>query len=154
MDVEALAKGLYHVLIARQMGDDTQFYLTVVGREEKTTGLGDEAFAYFLAVIVTHGHVLQVGIARREAPRGRDGLVERGVDMARARADELGKSVDIGAEQLLKSAIIEYLGDDGALLTQLLQHLLRRDILARFGLLGLFYDLHFEIGRASCRERV
>src|SRR3712207_9512649 len=113
MDVEALAKGLYHVLIARQMGDDTQFYLTVVGREEKTTGLGDEAFAYFLAVIVTHGNVLQVGIARREAPRGRDGLGERGVAMARARADEPGERVEIGAEQLLKLEIIEYLGEDG-----------------------------------------
>ena len=64
MYVVAFAEGFYHVLIAAQMGHHAQFYLAVVGREEKASWFGYEGFSYFLAVFSPHGYVLQVGIAR------------------------------------------------------------------------------------------
>ena len=101
VNIEALAEGFYHRFIARKMSHDAQFDLTIVGRKEETTRFGDETFAYFLTIIIAHGDILQVGIARRKASCGRDRLVKGCMDMTRSGIDEFGKCLDIRAEQLL-----------------------------------------------------
>ena len=90
MNVIAVFKSLNHVFVATEMGHDTQFYLTIIGREEQTTVFGDETLAYFLPILAPYGDVLQVRIARRKPSRGRDRLVERGVNVPCSGVDELG----------------------------------------------------------------
>ena len=143
MDVETLAKGLDHVLIARQMGHNAQFDLAVVGRKETAAGLGNEAFAYLLAVVVAHGNVLQIGVARRETAGGCNGLIERGVDATGAWIHQFGQRFHVSSEQFLESTVVQDVVDDGCFVAQLLQHFLGSDVLSCLGLLGFLHDFHF-----------
>ena len=142
VDVIALAERLYHVLVAGEVSHDAKLNLRVVGREKQLTGLGYEALANLLAVLAAHGYILQVGVGRGEAARSRHSLIERGVDMSGAWVDELGQRVDISAEQLLQSAMLEDMVDDGRLGAQLLQHLLGCYVLTGLGLLRFLHYLH------------
>ena len=113
--VVALAERLNHVLVAREMRHHAQLNLRVVGREEQLPWLWYEALSYLLAVLAAHGDVLQIGVGGGETTRCRDGLVERGVYVSGAWVDELGQRVDVCAEQLLQSAVLEDMVDDGSL---------------------------------------
>ena len=62
VDVQSLAKRLYHVLVATEVSHDAQLYLAVVSGEEEAARFGHEALADLLAVVIAHGNVLQVGI--------------------------------------------------------------------------------------------
>ena len=96
--VVALAERLNHVGVVAEMRHDAQLYLTVISGEEQTARLGNETAAYVLAVLAAHGYVLQVRVARREASRGRYGLVERRVYVSRAWVYQLRKRVYVSAE--------------------------------------------------------
>ena len=63
VDVMPLTECLYHVFITAEMSHDTQFYLTVVGREEQAALVRDERLSDFLSVLTSYGDVLQVGVA-------------------------------------------------------------------------------------------
>lgn len=62
MDVQSLAKRLYHVLVATEVSHDAQLYLAVVSGEEEAARFGHKALADLLAVVIAHGNVLQVGV--------------------------------------------------------------------------------------------
>ena len=64
------------------------------------------------------GDVLQVGVRRREASRGRHRLVQGGMD-ATITLDELGQGVEIGALDLGTLAIVEHVGHDSVLTAQI-----------------------------------
>ena len=140
--VVSLAERLNHVLVAGEVSHDAKLNLRVVGREEELARFGDEALSNLLAVLAAHGDVLQVGVGRGEAARCRYSLIERGVDMSGAWVDELGQRVDISAEQLLQSAMLKDMVDDGRLGAQLLQHLLGCYVLTGLGLLRFLHYLH------------
>ena len=112
MDVVALDEGFDHVGVFAEVGHDAQLDLRVVGREEFAAVVGDEGLADLLAVLVADGDVLQIGVARAEPARGGDGLVERRMDTSRPRVDELGQGFDVGAQQLLQAAVLQYLAHD------------------------------------------
>ena len=137
MDVVTGIECLDHVMVTTQVSHDTQLYLAVIGGEEQTPLIGNECLAYLLAVIVAHRDVLQIGIAGTETPCCRHRLIVGGVDMSCLRIDELRKGIDIGRQQFLVTAIVEYLLHDDVLSLQALQHFLGCDILPRLGLLGL-----------------
>ena len=124
MDIEALAEHLNHILIATEMGHDSQFDLTVVGTEEETAGLGDETFADLLAVIGADGDVLQVGIRRREAAGGCEGLVEGSMYVPRTLVDKGGEVIDIRREEFLHAAVVKDILYDRVLRFQTLQDFL------------------------------
>ncbi len=71
------------------MGHDAQFYLTIVCREEQTTGFRNEGLAYLFTVLATNRDVLQVRIAAGQSSGGCHRLVERCMDVTR---DERTKS--------------------------------------------------------------
>ena len=73
---------------------------------------GDERLADAAAHVVADGDVLQIGIRRRKASRGRHGLVERGVDAPRRAVDQLGQRLDIGRKQFLHAPVFEDQIDD------------------------------------------
>ena len=97
MHVVAFDKGTAQVLVAAQVSHDAQLYLRIVGREEETPVVRNERLAYLSAVLTAHWDVLQVWIARREAPGCRNGLVERSVYMPRLGVYQFRQSVDISA---------------------------------------------------------
>ena len=53
-----------------------------------------------------------------EADRGGDGLVEGRVDLPIG-VDEVGQRLDVGAEELLHTTVVEDLAHDGVLVTEL-----------------------------------
>ena len=65
------------------------------------------------------------------------------MDMASTRINQLGQRVDIGADKFLQASMLQDISYDFMLVTQLLQHFFRGDILACLGLLGFLNDLEF-----------
>src|SRR6185436_11023782 len=65
--------------IGGEVCEQAQLDLRVVSREKQPSLSWDEATANVAAKFSANRNVLKVRIARREPPRGRDGLVERGV---------------------------------------------------------------------------
>ena len=63
------------------------------------------------------------------------------MDVSRLLVDELRQGVDVGAQQLLESAVVENLAHNRVLPPQRLQHFLVGDVLSRLRLLGLRVEL-------------
>ena len=139
--VMSASESLDHVRIAAEVSHDAQFDLRIVGREELASVIGDEGFADLLAVLVTDGDVLQVGVAGAEPSRGRHRLVERRVDASCVRIDELGECLDVGAEQFLQAPVFQYFFYDRMSAPQAFERFLVGDILSRLGFPGLVCDL-------------
>lgn len=96
--------------ILRQVSENTRFDLAVVGAEQVMAFGGDEGLADAETVLAFDGNILQVGIGGGESPRGRDGLVERGMQPFGFRMDQFGQSVHIGGLEFAQTAVIEDLG--------------------------------------------
>ena len=97
--------------LLRDVGEDAQLDLAVVGDQQHVPGRGDEGAADALAQLGADGDVLQVGIGRGEPAGGRHRLVEAGVDAA-VGADELRQGVDVGRLELGQLAVAQQeLGD-------------------------------------------
>ena len=143
MDVVLLAEGVDHVLVFTQMRHHAKLYLTVVGAEEQATLFRDECLAYLLAVLITDGYVLQVGVAARQSSGGCHRLIERGVYVPCVWVDKFGKGVDIGAQQFSQSSVFQYFAHYQVLVCQGLKHLFVGNVLSRLGFLGLLHQLQF-----------
>src|SRR6266700_1205167 len=75
MNVPALLEGFDERRVAREMGQEAQLDLGIVGREEHGAGRSDEGAANGLAARGTHGDVLQVRVGGGEPSRGGPGLI-------------------------------------------------------------------------------
>ncbi len=93
-------KGLDETGIVREVGDDTQLDLVVVGDEKLRSRARDESLAKAAPDEAAHRDVVQVRLVRREPPRAGDGLVERGVDPP-VRGDLGEQALAVGGAQLL-----------------------------------------------------
>jgi len=94
-------------------------------------------------MFVADGDVLQIGIRRRKASRGRHGLVERGVDAPRRAVDQLGQRLDIGRKQFLHAPVFEDQIVDPVFAGELTGGSPRRCRTAWLGHLGLLGNAHF-----------
>ena len=63
--------------------------------------------------------------------------------MASTWINQLGKGVDIGANQFLQSSVFQDICYDFVLVLQLLQYFLRGDLLTRLCLFSLLYNFQF-----------
>ena len=143
MYVVASIESLNHVLISTQMSHNSKLYLGVVGREKDFSRLGNKGLTNFATIFAAHGDILQVRIGRTEASRGRNGLIERGMDVSCGRIDEFWKGFNVGGKKLFESAIIQYLLHDRMFRMEIAQHLLAGGILPALGLLDLFREFQF-----------
>ena len=126
------------------MGHQPQFDLAVIGRKQQVIVVrGDERLADAAAHVVADGDVLQIGIRRRKASRGRHGLVERGVDAPRRAVDQLGQRLDIGRKQFLHAPVFEDQIDDPVFAGEQLEVVLVGAELLGLGHLGLLGNAHF-----------
>ena len=122
MHVITGAVGLHQHRLAREVGQDAQLDLGVVGADQRPALLGQEGLADPAAERGSDRNVLQVWIAARQAPGGGDGLVEVGVHPAGFGFHQLGQRLHIGASQLGQGAVLQHQGHHGMVVLQLLQH--------------------------------
>ena len=125
------------------MCHDTEFYLRIVGREEKTAFVRNECLADFFAVLVADRNILQVRVARTEASGRGYSLVEGCVYPSRTWVNQLGKCIYIRSQQFFQSAMFQYFFYYGMFVPETFEHFFRGDVLTGFGLLCFFYDLQF-----------
>ena len=58
MDVLTAKEGLYQVFVLTEVCHDAQFYLTIVGREEQLSVVGDEGLTHLLAHGIAYRDIL------------------------------------------------------------------------------------------------
>ncbi len=123
MDVLALAERVEQAAVARDVGHDPQLDLRVVRRHDPVPGRRDEGLADAAALGRADRDVLQVGIARRQAPGDGDRLPVVCVHPA-VRIGHRGQLVAVGGLQLRQAAVLEQHLRQREVLGQLLEHLL------------------------------
>ena len=79
MEVLALVEGAHQVLVTRKMREQAQLDLRVVHRQKDAALARRERRLDGTPQLRARRNVLQIGVARRQAPRRGDGLVVRGV---------------------------------------------------------------------------
>ena len=132
VDVLAARERVDQHLLARQVRQDAQLDLRVVGGDQDVAGLGDERAADVAPDLGADRDVLQVGIAAAQAPGRGDRLVEAGMDAAGLGVDQLRQRVDVRALQLLQAAPLEHQLRQLVGERELLEHFERRRL--RLGL--------------------
>ena len=96
------------------MGQDAEFDLRVIGREQFPAELaGDERLADLAAVLGANRDVLQVRVARTQAAgRGHD-LIERRVNSAVLGMNECGQGVEICPFEFRQAALLDHQARQG-----------------------------------------
>ena len=142
------------------MGEQAQFDLAVIGRDQLAAGRGDEGAADLAALLVAHGNVLQIGVGGGQPPGRRRGQRVGGVDAVGARIDEARQRVGIGRLELGELAPVEDAGGQFvALFGEVLEHPRRGRPGAGRGLLGprqahlAEQDVAELLGRAEVERR-
>jgi len=95
VDVLAVPEGGDQGCILREVGQDPQLDLGIVGGDEPPPRRGDEGLADSLSFHGADGDVLQVGIAAGEPARGRYRLVEGGVESSGPGMHQGRQGIDI-----------------------------------------------------------
>ena len=122
LDVLSLAEGVDECRVVREVGEDPQFDLAVIRREELPSLLGQEGPAYLTAQLRADRDVLQIGVRTAQAARGGDRLVEsaRGCGPV-PRIHQFGQGVHVGALELRQLPEVQNLLRQGVLRRQPLQ---------------------------------
>ena len=115
-------EGRLHMGVAGDMGQHPQLNLTVVGVHQNPAGPGYEHLANLAAQLPADRDVLEIGLRGTETARGRDHVLEGGVNAAVV-GDDLEQAVGIGGGELGQHPVFENGVDDRVLGPQLLQHL-------------------------------
>ena len=144
MDVPAFLEGLAHGRVSGHGGHDAQLNLGIVrGKHGVFTGGGNKGRADQPPLFRPYRNILQIGILGGQPSRGRQHLVELGVDAAVLRADVLGQGVQVGALQLHVFPVGQDVFHDGMERRQGGKGFLIRDELPGFRLFGLLHQLQF-----------
>ncbi len=118
-------EGVDEGLVLREVGQDPELDLAVVGGEEQVPRLRHERLADAPPLRGADRDVLQVRVGGRDAAGGGHRLVERGVDASGLGVHELGQCVHVGRLELLDGPVLQDLAGELVDEGQLLQHVLR-----------------------------
>ena len=146
MDVFVLFKRGDEIGIFRDMGQDPQFHLGIVRRNENMFGVrGYKGPADAPAKFGADRNILKIGVGGAEPACGRDGLIERRMDAFVVGMNQVGQDIQISVLELGKLAVIQnHVGDGNAL--EGFQHVHIGGV-ARLGFFnpgaGFFLNLHF-----------
>ena len=120
VEVLARAERPAHGLVARDVREQAQLDLRIVGVDEDIPRRGDEHPAHLAAELGACGDVLQVRLGRREPPRRRHRHLKARAD-APVGADGLQKPVGIGALELGVLPVLQHVRHDRHA-AQLIEH--------------------------------
>src|SRR5438477_4034523 len=107
MDILVGSEGALELRVLRDVSENTKLDLRVVARDEHLPVRGDKCLANLASDLRANRDVLQIRLARREAARGRDRLIQGRMDPAGVRVDEAREGVRVGALQFSQLAILE-----------------------------------------------
>ena len=96
MDVFAMLESCNQSGVARQMSEDPQIDLRIVGRQQHVIGLCHERPPDAAACLAAGWNILQVRIARAQPAGSRDRLMKGGMDPAGRRIDQLTERIRVG----------------------------------------------------------
>ena len=96
VNIDAVGKGLLQLRDVGNVREQAQLDLRIVGGQEDVPCLRNEGLADLRAFLGADRDVLQIGIGGGEAPGGRCGQREAGVDAVRARIDRRDQRIGIG----------------------------------------------------------
>ncbi len=126
MNVVSAAERLHQQRIFREMGQQPQLDLRIVGGEHHVARLGNESSANLAAQLRADGNILQVRVRGREPPRRRPSLVERGVQAFGRRVQKQRERIHVGALELRKLAILQHQPRNFVLGREIFQNVHRR----------------------------
>ena len=110
MHVVALLVGINQDRFAREVGEDAQLDLGIIGTQQLPALLGQKRLANPARKLGAHGNVLQVWVAAGQAPGGGDRLVEIGVHSAGFSFHQQWQGIHIGALELAEDAVLQHQG--------------------------------------------
>src|SRR5713101_3812099 len=122
VDVFTVAESLDQHGVFRKMRHNAQLDLRIVRREQYLSFLGDEGGANLPSQLGSNRNVLQVGIARTEAARGRTGLRKAGVQTSGFGMDQFWKRIHISRFELGDFAVLDDLRGKRMLRGQFLEY--------------------------------
>ena len=122
MDVRTVQKRLLHVLVARDVREDAQLDLRVVGVHQRLARARHKIAAQTAAQLGADGDVLQVRLGGGDAPGARLGLDEGRV-YPPVRGLGVQQAVHVGGQQLRIGAVFQNLVNDRAVGAQAFQRL-------------------------------
>src|SRR5690606_15697741 len=103
-----LVERLRQLGVAREVRQHAELDLRVVrGDEDAVVVASAERPPYLAAGSGADGDVLDAGVGGREPAGGRPGLMERGVQPARRRAEVAGQGQQVSAKQLVELPVLE-----------------------------------------------
>ena len=122
MDIIPLVEGLDQHLFTREVGEDAQLDLGIVGADQLPAFLGQEGLADAPTELGADRNVLEVGVAAGEPASGRDGLVEVRMHPAGFRLDQKRQGFDVGAAQFAEGAVLQQQWHYGMVGFQFFEH--------------------------------
>src|SRR3990172_4079498 len=122
MDVLTLLECGSQQLIPGHVGQDTEFDLGVIRRQEQTPLVCRKGLPDPLSHIRPYGNILEIGLAARQPPCGCYRLTEGGVHTAGGRIYESEEGVYIGGFEFCNLPVAEYLRRELMLEGKLCEH--------------------------------
>ena len=123
VNIFAAAKCVHQNRIVRHVRQQAQLDLRIVRHHQLPAFARHKGGANLTAQRGADRNILQIRIRRRQPPRRRAGLIERGVNAAGLRIDQLGQRVDVSALELRELAILQHLARDFVFGRQAFQHI-------------------------------
>ena len=114
-------EGVYHILVARDMRENSQLYLRVIGIDKHVIlALRNEIFSEYSAKLGADGNVLQIRLGGRKSAGRRTGLIEHAMHSSLP-VCRLGKTVGVGGLELCDLSVVENILDYGVIGRKLLE---------------------------------
>ena len=124
VNILPVLEGFDHVLVLRDMCEHAQFDLRIIRVNQDVIFVRcDKHAAQFAAKLGADRNILQVRVGRGQTSGGGHGLLKMRVNTSVHRADDLEKSLNVGAFQLGQLAVLEDARHDRVVLRDTLKHL-------------------------------
>jgi hypothetical protein len=107
MNILALPEGLQQHFILGEIGEDPQFDLRIVGRDDSPSLLRNEGLPNPVSFLGPDRDVLKVRVTGGEPAGGGHGLVIGGVNAARFRMNQFWEGIDIGGFEFGEISVTE-----------------------------------------------
>ena len=123
VNVVAAAVGFDQQRVVREVREQAQFDLRIVGGEQNVAGFGDEGGANAAPEFGADGNVLQIRIRGRETSGGGSGLAEGGVHAPGCGIDQRGQCIDVSRFQFRELTVVENHAGDRMIFGQSFQYI-------------------------------